>query len=135
MPQNDYMDEFEKKYGKKFDHERVQRKKLARAPKTLAKHEKSLHGLRAKLYHKKRQNEKIEMKKTIRMHEEKNSKNKEGEIVKGGAVPAYLLDRQETSHSKILSNAVKQKRKKRELENMQYHFLKLLRLVKPKCLK
>jgi len=53
------------------------------------------------------------MKKTIRMHEEKNSKNKEGEIVKGGAVPAYLLDRQETSHSKILSNAVKQKRKER----------------------
>jgi len=53
------------------------------------------------------------MKKTIRMHEEKQSKNKEGDIVKEGAIPAYLLDRQEQSRSKILSNSVKQKRKER----------------------
>jgi len=47
------------------------------------------------------------------MHEEKQSKNKEGDIVKEGAIPAYLLDRQEQSRSKILSNSVKQKRKER----------------------
>lgn len=37
----------------------------------------------------------------IRMHEEKNSKNNEGDIVKEGAIPAYLLDRQEQSRSKV----------------------------------
>lgn len=36
------------------------------------------------------------------MHEEKNSKNNEGDIVKEGAIPAYLLDRQEQSRSKVL---------------------------------
>jgi ribosome biogenesis protein NSA2 len=73
-----------------------------------------MHGLRAKLYHKKRHSEKIEMKKTyvdrlarafssfrIKMHEEKKSKNNEGDIVKDGAIPAYLLDRQEQSRSKV----------------------------------
>jgi hypothetical protein len=35
------------------------------------------------------------------MHEEKKSKNNEGDIVKDGAIPAYLLDRQEQSRSKV----------------------------------
>jgi ribosome biogenesis protein NSA2 len=78
-----------------------------------------MHGLRAKLYHKKRHSEKIEMKKTyfvtlfdqflcllfrIKMHEEKKSKNNEGDIVKDGAIPAYLLDRQEQSRSKVIQS-------------------------------
>lgn len=35
------------------------------------------------------------------MHEEKDSKHKEGDAVKDGAVPAYLLDRQEVSRAKV----------------------------------
>jgi len=113
MPQNDYMDEFTKKYGKRMDHEERERKKKSRLPHKRSAMEQKMHGLRAKLYHKKRHSEKIEMKKTLRMNEQKDSKNNEGDVVKDGAVPAYLLDRQETSRAKILSDSVKQKRKER----------------------
>ncbi|XP_049852359.1 LOW QUALITY PROTEIN: ribosome biogenesis protein NSA2 homolog, partial [Schistocerca gregaria] len=74
---------------------------------------KKLTGLRAKLYHQRRHKEKIEMKKTIQMLREKQSKHSEGEIVKDGAVPAYLLDRQNVSRAKVLSNMLKQKRKEK----------------------
>jgi len=72
-----------------------------------------VHGIRAKIYHKKRHAEKVEMKKTINMHEERKNKHKEDDMVKEGAVPAYLLDRQIVSRAKVLSNSVKQKRKER----------------------
>lgn len=48
---------------------------------------------RAKVYNRKRYAEKIEMKKKIRMHEERQTKNKREDVVPKGAVPAYLLDR------------------------------------------
>jgi len=112
MPQNDYMDEHRKKYGRRLDHEERERKKEARSKHKRAEYESKIHGLRAKLYHKKRHHEKIQMKKTIKMHEEKDKKHKEAEV-KEGAVPAYLLDRQEVSRAKVLSNSVKQKRKER----------------------
>lgn len=48
---------------------------------------------RAKLYNRKRFAEKIEMRKKIRMHELKETKNKKEDVVPKGAVPAYLLDR------------------------------------------
>lgn len=35
------------------------------------------------------------------MHEEKDSKAKDGDVVKEGAVPAYLLDRQNVSRAKV----------------------------------
>jgi len=113
MPQNEYMEEHRKKYGRRMDHEERTRKKEARSAHKRAEFESKVHGLRAKLYHKKRHAEKVQMKKTIKMHEEKDSKHKEGDTVKDGAVPAYLLDRQEVSRAKILSNSVKQKRKER----------------------
>lgn len=47
------------------------------------------------------------------MNEEKKSKQKEGDAVKDGAVPTYLLERQQVSRAKVLSNSVKQKRKER----------------------
>jgi len=96
-----------------MDHDERKRKREARLPSKRSRQAMIMHGLRAKLYHKKRYSEKIEMKKTIRMHEQKNSKNDEGDAVKDGAVPAYLLDRKEVSRAKILSNSVKQKRKER----------------------
>lgn len=72
-----------------------------------------VHGLRAKLYNKKRYSEKATMKKTIAMHEERNNKHKDKDAVPKGAVPAYLLDREGVNRAKVLSNTVKQKRKER----------------------
>lgn len=50
-------------------------------------------NIRAKLYNRKRYAEKIQMKKQIKMHEQKETKNKKEDVVPQGAVPAYLLDR------------------------------------------
>lgn len=49
--------------------------------------------VRAKLYNRKRFAEKVQMKKQIKMHEKKETKNKKEDVVPKGAVPAYLLDR------------------------------------------
>lgn len=38
------------------------------------------------------------------MHEEKDSKAKEGDVVQEGAIPAYLLDRQNVSRAKVFEN-------------------------------
>ena len=59
------------------------------------------HGLRAKLFNKKRHAEKAEMKKTIAMHEEKKNKQKKEDAMPEGAVPPYLLDREGVSRAKV----------------------------------
>jgi len=56
-----------------------------------------LIGLKAKLYAKKRHSEKIVMKRTIAQHSERNNKHKAEEEVAKGAVPHYLLDREQAS--------------------------------------
>merc|ERR1719312_195404 len=53
------------------------------------------------------------MKKTIKMHEERKTKQKAEDTVKEGAVPAYLLDRENQLRAKVLSNTIKQKRKEK----------------------
>uniref|UniRef100_T1KPT7 Ribosome biogenesis protein NSA2 homolog n=3 Tax=Tetranychus TaxID=32263 RepID=T1KPT7_TETUR len=65
------------------------------------------------MFNRERFKEKIQMKKTMRMHEMKKSKKKAEEEVKEGAVPAYLLDREGQSRAKVLSNMIKQKRKEK----------------------
>ncbi len=79
-----------------------------------------LHGLKAKLHNARRHAEKVQVKKTIRAHEERRARqgapapNDDGPAVDGStAVPAYLLDREHTARAKLLSNALKQKRKER----------------------
>lgn len=47
------------------------------------------------------------------MHEERNNKHADSDVVKDGAVPAYLLDRQNVSRAKVLTNMIKQKRKEK----------------------
>merc|ERR1719186_1228550 len=62
---------------------------------------------------KQRHSEKIQMKKTIKAHEEKKTKGKKEAPADTGAVPAYLLDREQQTQAKVISNMVKQKRKEK----------------------
>ncbi len=89
------------------------RKKDARKAHEVSKFAQKVHGIRAKLYNEKRFKEKIQMKKTIAAHEEKDVEHGNADAAPGGALPAYLLDREQTSRAKVLSNTVKQKRKEK----------------------
>jgi ribosome biogenesis protein NSA2 len=72
-----------------------------------------LHGIKGKLYAKQRYKEKIKMKKNIMAHEEKEATATEEKKVAEGAIPTYLLDRNEVNRTKVLSNMIKQKRKEK----------------------
>lgn len=113
MAQGDYIELHQKRHGKRFDAEERKRKKEARMAHKRARYAQQVHGLRAKLFHKKRHAEKIEMKKKIRMHDERNNQHRDDSAVPEGAVPAYLLDREGISRAKVLSNSIKQKRKEK----------------------
>jgi len=113
MPQNEYIELARKRFGYRLDHFERQRKKESREKHKVAQRAQEYHGLRAKLFNKKRHIEKIEMKKTIKAHDERLNKHKEDDVVDEGAIPVYLLDRQTVSRAKILSNSVKQKRKEK----------------------
>ena len=91
MPQNEYMEEHARRFGKRFDHEEVQRKKKARSVKKDSKMAKKLRGIKAKLFHKKKYIEKATMKKTIKMHEEKDAKLKDSEEAPKGIFNIFLF--------------------------------------------
>jgi ribosome biogenesis protein NSA2 len=112
MPQNEYIKQHQKKFGKRLDEDERRRKKEARDVHTNSKKAQKLRGIKAKLFNQKRYKEKAAMKKTIKMHEEKDADVK---VTKDNetALPTYLLDRDETNRSKILSNTIKQKRKEK----------------------
>jgi ribosome biogenesis protein NSA2 len=112
MPQNEYIERHRKLYGYRLDYHERKRKKEARQPHKLAEKAKKLRGLKAKMFNKQRRSEKIQMKKKIKMHEEKLVK-KNTEKVAEGALPVYLLDRDVQSRAKVLSNMIKQKRKEK----------------------
>ena len=50
---------------------------------------------------------------SLKMHEERNTKTKTKDNVPEGAIPSYLLDREEQNRAKVLSNMIKQKRKEK----------------------
>ena len=87
------------------------RKKEAREAHRSSKVAQSLIGLKAKLHNRKRHVEKIQMKKQIKQHEQRNVKQSEPTAQPDGAVPTYLLDRAQEKNAKQLSSMVKQKRK------------------------
>ena len=111
MPQNEHIELHQKRHGYRLDYHERKRKKEARDPKKKSRMAKRLTGLKAKMFAKERRTEKIQMKKTIKAFEEKQSKKKKEEKVAEGAVPAYLLDRETQERAKCLSNMIKQKRK------------------------
>lgn len=113
MPQNEHIELHRKRHGYRLDYHERKRKKESRAVHENAKKAKKLRGLKAKMYNKKRHSEKIQMKRTIKMHEERKTKQKSDDNVPEGAVPAYLLDREGQTRAKVLSNMIKQKRKEK----------------------
>jgi ribosome biogenesis protein NSA2 len=113
MPQNEHIELFHKRFGRRLDYEERKRKKEARSVRRVSQKAQTLRGIKAKLYNKQRFTEKIQMKKTIKAHEEKSSRKKADKPVTDGAIPHYLLDRETQSRAKVLSNMIKQKRKEK----------------------
>jgi len=112
MPQNEHIELHRKRYGRRLDYEERLRKKTARASHESSQKAKKLRGHKAKLYHKQRYSEKVQMRKLIKQHEEKDQKSTVDKP-ETGAVPAYLLDRKQQASGSILSNMIKQKRKEK----------------------
>lgn len=112
MPQNEHIELHRKRYGRRLDYEERLRKKQAREGRVNATKSKKLRGIKAKLFHKKRYSEKVEMRKLLKQHQEKDQKSST-ERKDESAVPAYLLDRQQQTTGTVLSNMVKQKRKEK----------------------
>ena len=73
---------------------------------------KGLRGIKAKINNKKRYKEKATMRKMIKAHEENPAEVQVGTKPEG-ALPGYLLEREEVNRTKILSNMIKQKRKEK----------------------
>jgi len=113
MPQGDYIELHQKRFGYRLDHFERKRKKEARLGHKRSEFAQKVKGLRAKLFNKQRYSEKAQLKKTIALHEEKQQKTVDDGRITPGALPPYLLDRRNTSSAKILSNMIKQKRKEK----------------------
>ncbi|VDM33644.1 unnamed protein product [Hydatigera taeniaeformis] len=110
MPQNEHIELHRKRHGFRLDYFERRRKKEAREPHLRAQKARKLRGLKAKIANRERFKEKVQMRKTIRLHEMRNVKQKAGETGVIGERPVFLLDREEQNMSKVLSNSVKQKR-------------------------
>ena len=113
MPQNEYIELHQKRNGFRLDHHELKRKKEARVVHQRAKYAQKVRGLRAKLFNKKRFQEKADMKKTLNAHREKNAAAPDESKQSEGSIPPYLLDRGEVNRAKVLSNTIKEKRKQK----------------------
>ncbi|KAL5709126.1 Ribosome biogenesis protein [Ranunculus cassubicifolius] len=113
MPQGDYIELHQKRNGYRLDHTERKRKREAREVHNRSKKARKTIGLKGKMLAKKNYQEKALMKKTLAVHEESSSRRKADDEVTEGAVPPYLLDRENTTRAKILNNTIKQKRKEK----------------------
>jgi ribosome biogenesis protein NSA2 len=110
MPQNEYIERWTKQHGRRLDYEERKRKREAREGHLSSKKAQNYRGLRAKLYAETRRKEKIQMKKKIKAHEERNIKSSAPPEPSSTALPQYLLDRSNAQNAKALSSQIKQKR-------------------------
>jgi ribosome biogenesis protein NSA2 len=110
MPQNEYIERWTKLHGRRLDYEERKRKREAREGHQASKKAQEYRGLRAKLYAESRRKEKIQMKKRIKAHEERNVKSAAPDEPSKTALPQYLLDRSDAKNAKALSSQIKQKR-------------------------
>lgn len=112
MPQNEHIERHTKQHGRRLDHEERTRKRKAREAHKSSSVAQSLHGRKAKLLHQQRYSEKVAMRKLLKAHDQRNVKaapsnaNEHKE-----ALPSYLLDREDQNQAKVLSSALKQRRK------------------------
>ena len=113
MPQNEHIELHRKRAGYRLDYHERKRKKEAREPHKRGQVAKKLRGIKAKIHNKERFKEKVQMKKTIKAHQEKKTKQSAEAPEDAGAVPAYLLDREQQTQAKVISSMVKQKRKEK----------------------
>ncbi|KAJ2931512.1 hypothetical protein H1R20_g5617, partial [Candolleomyces eurysporus] len=111
MPQNEYIEEHIKRHGRRLDYYEKKRKREARAAHRSSARAQKLFGIKAKLLHQKRHAEKVQMKKTLKAHDERNVKKADSGTVPDGALPTFLLDREGQRDAKAISSAIKQKRK------------------------
>ncbi|KAF8271518.1 hypothetical protein EI94DRAFT_1698069 [Lactarius quietus] len=103
---NEYIEEHIKRHGRRLDY--YERNTFS--PSAVRCCTKAF-GLKAKLLHAKRHAEKVQLKKTLKAHDERNVKQKDSSNVPDGALPTFLLDREGQKDAKALSTAIKQKRK------------------------
>lgn len=113
MPQNEYMERWQRLHGKRLDHDERARKRTARQGHDASEKAQNLRGLRAKMYAEKRHKEKIQMRKQIKAHEERNVKAAAPDADPANPVPAYLLDRKTPTSAKAISSAIKNKRQEK----------------------
>lgn len=111
MPQNEYVEDSIKKYGRPLDYAIKKAKREARLDKLLHKKATTLTGMKAKIFQKKRLAEKVQLKKNVKISEAKNVKLQCD--TQSEALPAFLLDRGLNEQAKELSSKVKQKRKEK----------------------
>lgn len=83
MPQGEYIERHRKRFGQRLDHEERTRKKEARGVKKRSQTAQKLRGLKAKIFNRERFKEKVQMKKTLDMHSEKNKKHADDSKVRG----------------------------------------------------
>ncbi|WVZ56891.1 hypothetical protein U9M48_007359 [Paspalum notatum var. saurae] len=93
MLQGDYIERHQKRHGRRPDYE--ERKREAR----------ELIGAKDKWFAKKRYAEKAQMKKTLKLHDESTKRHKV-EDVQEGALPPYLLDREQTQCAKVIASSL-----------------------------
>ncbi|KAF8577936.1 TGF beta-inducible nuclear protein 1 [Ramaria rubella] len=111
MPQNEYIEEHIKRHGRRLDYFERKRKRIAREGHRASAISQKVFGIKAKLLHKKRHAEKVQLRKTLKAHDERNVKQHDAASTPDGALPTYLLDREGQRDAKALSTALKQKRK------------------------
>jgi len=111
MPQNEYVEQSIKTYGRELDYERKKAKLSARMEKIVGKKSRTLIGMKAKLFHKKVFAEKVNLRKKLKVTQEKLQST--APVVETGALPLYLQDREAEEKRRILSSKLKQKKQEK----------------------